>query len=220
MKDVERASIGPTATDTAVEVQAFVDAINKVKTTANGSTTIAGTLTAADFAALGLTTIDTAVERSLFNQLIAGDGFAAVDTIAERATYVALIDKLLALAAVTPPAALPNPTLTATDLAALGITGVTTSPNGGNIAAILAGLAASANDGTGVDSVAKIQAIANAAIAGQASLATIAGYTGSQTAPAVTDYSAAGITGVTSANLSMVNIDVQPLVEKSLGKAS
>ena len=212
--------IGPassTATDTAAEVQAFVDAINKVRAAANGSSAVAGTLIAADFTALGLTTIDTAVERSLFNQLIAGDGFAAVDTIAERAAYVTLIDKLLALAASTPPA-LPNPTLTLVDLAALGITGVDSS----NLSAVLTALANSANDGTGVDTIAEIQAIATAAAAGQAALNTISGYTAAtgQTAPTATDYATAGVTGVTSSNLAMVNAFIAALPAGSRDSAA
>ncbi len=209
--------IGPAsagATDSAAEVQAFVDAVNKVRSAASGSSTVAGTLTAADFTALGLNTIDSAVERSLFNQIIAGDGFAAVDTIAERTTYVALIDKLLALAGSTPPA-LPNPTLTAEELAALGITGVTTSPDGGNLASVLNALAASANDGTGVDTLAEMQAIANAAAAGQAAMTAISAYAGTGTSPTATDYSTAGITGVTTSpnggNLAMVNAFIAAL---------
>jgi hypothetical protein len=197
--------VGPAdtaATDTAAEVQSLADAVNKLRTAANGSSTVAGTLNASDFAALGLTTIDSAVERALFNQLIAGDGFASVDTAAERAAYVALIDKLLALAASTPPA-LPDPTLTVADLAALGISGVDSS----NLAAVLAALANTANDGTGVDSISEIQAIATAAAAGQAALTTLSGYTAAagQTAPSVADYNAAGVTGVTSSNIAMVN---------------
>jgi hypothetical protein len=212
--------IGPassTATDTAAEVQAFVDAINKVRTAANGAATVPGTLTAADFTALGLTTIDTAVERSLFNQIIAGDGFAALDTIAERAAYVTLIDKLLALAASTPPA-LPSPTLTLADLTALGISGVDAS----NLSAVLTALANSANDGTGVDTVAKIQAIATAAAAGQAALNTISGYTAAsgQTAPTAADYATAGVTGVTSANLAMVNAFIAALPAGSRDSAA
>jgi titin len=213
--------IGPassTQTDSTAEVQAYVVAINKIRTAANGSSTVAATLNPADFAALGLATLDTATKQSLFNQMIAGDGFAALDSVAERSALAAIIERVAALAAVTPPATLPNPTLSISDLSALGITGVTPE----NLASVLAAIAASANDGSGVDSVAKLQALASAAIAGQAATSTISGYTGAsgQTAPTVANFAAAGVTQVTAANLSLINAYLAALPSSSRDSAA
>jgi flagellar motor protein MotB len=184
-------------------VQAYVDAVNLLRSSASASLSISAALTLTDFAALGLPTIDTNSEMSLFNQIATGIGFSAVDTIAERSLLLALVDKVMALAAVTPPAALPQPTLTAADLTALGVTGVDSS----NIAVVLSALAATANDGSGVDTTAKIQAVAQAAIAAQSATTLIAGYTAAsgQIAPTASDFVAAGVTGVTSSNISLVN---------------
>jgi hypothetical protein len=96
-----------------------------------------------------------------------------------------------------------SPALTAQDLEALGITGVTSA----NLSAVIAAVAATADDGSGIDSMAKLQTAADTGVtnARTASQGIIAAYTGSNTAPTLADYQNAGVVGVTSSNIAAIN---------------
>jgi hypothetical protein len=137
----------------------------------------------------GLSGSTASATAALLGSLIDGLTNADVDTVAEI--------QALADAAAAVVAAASGGSVTLAQLQALGIQGVTAD----NLATVQALLAASADDGTGVDSVSELQALASQA----AALALLSSYTGSNTEPQASDYADAGITGVSSANLSAVN---------------
>jgi hypothetical protein len=95
--------------------------------------------------------------------------------------------------------------LTAAALASLGLTDVTDS----NLAAVLEAIAASADNGSGVDTRAELQALVTSAVSAfTAGITEISAFNGTQTGAAVPDaqtYAQAGVTGVTSSNLAAIN---------------
>ena len=102
----------------------------------------------------------------------------------------------------------PSPALTAADFSTLGITGVTAD----NLPAVIAAIEASANDGTGIDTMTELQALVTGAVNSYTtSLAKISGYTGSNSAPTATDYTNVGVTGVDAGNLAAINSVIGPL---------
>ena len=96
----------------------------------------------------------------------------------------------------------PAQPLTLADLALLGITGIDAT----NLDQFVAAVAASGSDGSGINTLAKIQAISNQVNSDQdAALALIAAYDGTNTAPSLATFIAAGVTGVDASNLAGIN---------------
>ena len=184
------AGLSSTASDSAAEVQAVVDAYNAILNAADGTANGNSNLTAAQFQALGLAVINTNAEALLLNAVVDSGSSSGVDTFAELQNLARIVDAI----SVTAAGGTPSPALTAADLALLGITGVTDA----NLAEVLAAIAATADDGTGVNTLAKVQAIATtaAAQATAAAIAKIAAYAGSAPTPTLNDYANAGVTGV------------------------
>ncbi|CAN1521639.1 FG-GAP repeat [Burkholderiaceae bacterium] len=179
--------------DSAAELQSVVQAYAAVLAAADG---VAGNVTtaptAAQYAALGVTglTGDTAsATASLLGNLIDGLSAADVDTVAELQTLANAAAAVVSAASGSP--------ISLAQLKALGITGVTAD----NLATVQAMLAATADDGTGVDSLAEIQALANKG----AAVFTLSDYNGINTEPQAGDFSAAGVNGVTVNNLGAIN---------------
>ena len=199
------ATTATAAKDSAVEVQLIVNAYSDLLAGADGNAANDNvTLTASQYALLGVTAIDSSVKASLMNDVIDGSARTAVDTKAELVTIASVVNRLFTLAA----GGTPVPALTAADFSLLGITGVTAD----NLTAILAALAATADDGSGIDTFAELQsAVTSAANAASAALNVISGYTGSNSAPTVADYVAAGVTGVEAGNLGAINSVIGPL---------
>ena len=193
------AQLPASATDTAAEVQAIVDAYNVLLNAADGLANGNATLTAAQYQLLGLPVINTSAEALLMNVIVDSGTPATIDTFAELNTLANIVNGI----SVTAAGGNASPSLTAADFAALGITGVTPA----NLAAVLASIALTADDGSGVNSIAKIQAIATAAAAQVRSmaLAVISVYDGSNTVPTLDNYTNAEVTGVTSGNLAAIN---------------
>jgi hypothetical protein len=185
--------------DSVAEVQNVLDTYATLLTGADGNAANNNvTLTASQYALLGVTTIDSAAKASLLNDVIDGKSSTSVDTQAEIAALASIVARIFEQAA----GGTPNPPLTAADLAALGLTGVTTD----NLAAILAAIAATADNGSGVSTLSALQTITtDAANAASAALAVISAYDGTNTTPAVADYVAAGVTGVQAGNLTSIN---------------
>jgi hypothetical protein len=198
-----------TGVDTVAEVQALADAYNKILGEANGATPDATPAdpTAADYAAIGANIGTAATDPealALLNDVIGGKTAADVDTPAEIAALAAIVDKVMNAAAGGTPAP------TAAELAAIGLTGVTPE----NLAAVLAAIAATPDDGSGVDALSELQAVADAAVAAAAAAqAKIVAYAddNTQATPALADYAAAGVTGVNTANLSAINSAIDTL---------
>jgi VCBS repeat-containing protein len=198
---LDSAAVNGAAADTKPEVQAIVDAYNAIKANAdNTPNNNATNPTQAQYAAIGVTGVDTATEESLLGDAIDGKPFSAVDSVPE---VQALADAAAAVIASTTTGTRP----TLEQLTALGITGVTPA----NLAAVQAAIAASGNGGTGVDTLSELQAITDAATATAASNAALeliknaAEGNTAGTTPSVTDFGTAGITGVDTGNLAAIS---------------
>jgi hypothetical protein len=75
-----------------------------------------------------------------------------------------------------------------------------------NLAAVLAAIAATPDDGSGVDSFSELHQMVDGAVNGASSaLNVIANYTGSNTAPSLSTYADAAISGVSVANIGAIN---------------
>jgi hypothetical protein len=210
--------------NTTAELQALVDAYRLILAEANGSATDATpgqNPTVATYSAIGATTAASlangSAEQALLGDTIANLSAGSVDRVSKieaLATTAAAIGSLAAQSTVPTPA----PNLSAADFAALGIAGVTAD----NLASVLAGIAGTANDGSGIDTQAELQSVVNVAIEAynqlaalnalrDAAIARIAAYAGDATTaagsslPTLSDYQVAGVTGVSSANLSALN---------------
>jgi hypothetical protein len=155
-------------------------------------------LTASQYVADGITVINTPVKAGLMNDVIDELSASAVDTQSELVSLSEVVNGILGTAsgtAVSPP-------LTAASFALLGITGVTSE----NLAAVLAAIAATPTDGSGVDSFPELRLLVdNAVTAAASALTVISSFTGSNTAPTVTTYTNAAITGISVANIAAVN---------------
>ena len=182
--------------DSTAEVQAMVNAYAAVQAAADGNASNAApTLSAAQFAALGLSSIDSTTELSLLNDVIGRKSGAAVDTQSELAELASVVQRVLAQAAGTSV----TPALTVDDLTSLGLTGVTSA----NLASVLAAITATADDGTGVDTVAELQALIDSV--STTAITSLSGYANGGNIPTVTTYGDAGVTGVNSTNLAGLN---------------
>jgi len=200
--------IGPLTageTDTRAEVQAIVDAYSILLAAADGVAGTGGTLTAAQFQALGITSINTTSEALLMSLVADTLTVTQIDSKTELVALASIVDRLMTVAA----GGTASPPLTAADLAALGIPGV----NASNLAGILAAIAATADNGSGIDTFAELSSVVAASVSAQEaqSLAIIAAYTGSNTAPTVDNFTLAQVTGVNSGNLNTINSAIAPL---------
>ena len=207
---------GLAAPTNAAELQALVDALNKLLAGADGILNDGSNLTAADFATLGLGGVNTSLETEIANGLLDGMNANQVSTSAALSSFANAVVKLAATAEATSAANAPTGAnaLTVADLEALGITGVTEGTLAAVIAAIIADPGSSDLANSQVTTLDDLQQLVNAAIAQSvldAAAASIASFDGTGTAPTVTDYLNAGVTGVTAANLALMNSFVGPL---------
>jgi len=188
-------------TDAQPEVQALVDAYAKVLTSANGVADGGASLSAAEFAALGLSTVDAGGEVSLLNDLIDRQATTAVDSYSELAAMASRVTRLMNEAA----GVAASPALTTSDLAALGITGVTAE----NLAEVLAVIRASADDGSAIDTMSELQTLVTAAVvlSRQNALDIISRYDGTSatTTPTLANYANAEVSGAFASNLTSLN---------------
>ena len=187
------------ATDSRSEVQAVVDTYTTILNGADGAANSAISLTFTQYQQLGLTAITTPAHASLLSSILDARSTNDVDTYVELQAIASVVARL----AVTAAGGVASPALTPEDFALIGITGVTNS----NLAAVIAAIAATTDNGSGIDSLAKLQANVDAGISAArgASQALISSYTGSNTAPGLSDFENIGVTGVDSANIGAVN---------------
>jgi hypothetical protein len=93
---------------------------------------------------------------SLLNDVIGGKAITEVDTVPEINALANIVDRLLTVAA----DGAASPALTAADLAAIGITGVTAE----NLAAVLAAIAATDNSDSGDEWYCRLRSCRDSAI--------------------------------------------------------
>lgn len=190
--------------NTTAKVQAVVDAYGKILAEANGSAadvTPAINPSALEYSKIGANigaAASNAANLALLNDVIANKTSVDVDTVAEINDLAVAVNAVMTGAAGgTAP--------TVTQLSLLGLTGV----NAENIAAVQARIAATNDNGTGVDSLAELQAI----ISNSFGLATITNYAANNinAVPTLADYTQSNAIGVTTANLSAINSAVDAL---------
>lgn len=193
------AAVRSTSIDTSVKLQQLVDAYLAILNAANGVDNAASVNpTQAQYGYIGITDIDSAAKASLLGDAIDIKTNADVNTI-EPIQNLANIASLVMQHASDVATALSQAQLTA-----LGITELTTD----NIPAVLQAIANTANDGSGVDTLAELQALVTTTSTGAVSArSVIEAYAdaNSGTAPTLNDYLAAGVTGVDSTRVASIN---------------
>jgi large repetitive protein len=147
--------INGAASDTPAEIQAIVDAYNAILTNADGNAGNAASPGAAQYAAVGVSGISAgSAQEALLGDIIDGLSAAQVDTVPELQALADAAAHVMA-AANSADGNATGSEVSLADLGTLGMTGVTID----NLAAIRAAIAASADDGTGVDTAAELQAV-------------------------------------------------------------
>ncbi|MDT7520759.1 Ig-like domain-containing protein [Rhodoferax sp. TBRC 17660] len=188
--------------DTAAEVQGIVDAYRKVLAVADavaGNTDAANLPSLADYGKIGVSEVTTVTQAALLGSVIDGKNKVDADTVSEI--------KALALAsnAVLEAAASANgASLSMAQLEQLGIKGVTAD----NLAAVRQAIANSADDGSAINSLSKLQSVVSATTTQVASVLTgLQGYSGAngQSAPTTQTYKDIGVTGVDADNIASIN---------------
>ena len=200
----------------AAELQALVDAVNKLLAGADGILNDGSKLTAAEFALLGLGSLNTSLEVAIANGFLDGKTANQVSSSAALSDFADAASKLAATADATSLQNAPSgaSALTVDDLVALGITGVTQDSLAAIIAAIIADPGSTDLANSKVTTLDDLQQLVNAAIARRVldlAAASIAAFDGTGTAPSVADYRNAGVIGLSAANLELMNSFVGPL---------
>jgi hypothetical protein len=162
-------AIGATSDDgsqvaSVAQLQALMAAYDKILTEANGSTADADVVsnpTAADFAAIGANIGQAATSSTalmMLNDAVGGVQRADIDTVGEINAVAATLDKLAAIVAL-PSGGTNAPTLSATELSRLGLSGF--SSTGANNQAVADLLSATVRDleTSDVDTLAELQSL-------------------------------------------------------------
>ena len=207
------AALTPAQSDSTAEVQATVDALAKLASIADAAPNTGAALTAADLTALGVSNLgNNPAKLSLLNSILDTMPLSSVNNPGELAVLIDLVNRMVGTAL----GEIVVPGLTAADFAALGLNGVTDSPNGGNLSVIVAAVAGSGDNGTGVDTFAELAAVVDAAVADynqSPTLKAIIDYANSNLnpIPTVIDYNSAGASMVDEETLDAVNAIVDSL---------
>ena len=195
--------------DTKAELQAIIDTYNLILAEANGAAADATpgvNPTAAQYALIGAAigaAATSAVNLSLLDDALAGLASMAVDTVTEINDLAAAANAVIAGAAGATAPSLAQ-------LATLGITGVTIN----NLLAVQNAIAATADSGLQVDTMAELQAVVSGAVTAAASgqnLLQNYATSNANPAPTLLDYSHLGVTGVDASNLAAINSAVDAL---------
>jgi hypothetical protein len=191
-------------TATAAQIQAIVDGVVATQTAVSTISTYAqsgGTApTEATYTAAGITGVTSGNIAAVNAAILASDGAGTATAAQIQAIVDGVVATQTAVSTISTYAQSGGTAPTEANYTAAGITGVTA----GNISAINAAILAS--DAAGTDTAAEIQAIVDGVVAAQTALGTISTYAQSGgTAPTEATYTAAGITGVTAANIAAVN---------------
>jgi hypothetical protein len=174
--------------NTAAKVQAIVDGFNAILTNADGTANNASNPTQTNYAAIGVSGVDTAQEVSLLGDVIDGKAPGDVDRVSKVQTLADAVQAVM------------NGNPSEAQLAALGITGVTSA----NLSSVQAALAV-AVDATELNSLTGLQTVVTAAITALAAIEAAAqGNNATATTPSAAQYDALGVTGVTEDNLAAV----------------
>ncbi|MCX6528118.1 MAG: hypothetical protein NTU52_09090, partial [Actinobacteria bacterium] len=197
------------ATDSRAEVQAVVDTYVAILNAADGTANGGLSLTSAIYQNIGLADISSSARADLLSSILDKSTISAIDTHSELQVLANIVARLFVAAA----GGNSVPPLTAAEFSLIGITGVTTS----NLSSVLSTIAATADNGSGIDGLAKLQAVVDTGIenARIASLAIIATYDGTNVVPMLVDFVNIGVVGVISGQIAAINtfIAVKPAVD-------
>ena len=197
-----------TLADTAAKVQIIVDAYKAILASADGGAATTTTpLTAAQYAAIGVTGVSgtagtTGTPLFLLDNVVDGKLPAGVDTQSEVQALADAANHVLNAAGGDPAQIA---ALTLKDLQALGFMDVTAD----QLPAVIAAIGKVAPDNA-IDELSEVQAVVNGAVAAaKTALGIITQAAQDNNAlnnfPALTDYTAAGVTGVSSGNQASIN---------------
>ena len=199
-----------TSVNTTVKVQTLVDAYNAVFALADGIAGNAGAGQAITLTQLGQLGINTAAmsaasnastRLSLLNNVLDAQSASGVDTVNEIQRLYTLVNAVQDQAA----GITPSPALTATDFATLGVSGVSSA----NLAAFLSGIAATNDDGTQVNTQAKLQTLFNSTLT--LALTDISTDSGHSSSDLITNDNTLTLSGTTSAqDGSVVKLTLTP----------
>ena len=196
-------------TDSRAEVQSIVNTYVAILNAADGTANSGLALTAANYQNIGLTDITSSSQANLFSSILDSNVDSAVDAYSELQILANIVARLLITAA----GGNPTPPITAAELALIGINGVTST----NLSSVLSTIAATTDNGSGIDDLAKLQGVVDTGIANarSASQAIIANYDGTNTVPTLADFVNIGVTGVISGQIAAINtfIAVRPTVD-------
>ena len=200
------------AVDTTPKVQAIVDAYLTILATADGTADNSDNPLASDYAAIGVTDVNDDVEElSLLGEVIDGLATTDVDAVSEVQAYAGAVQSVMDAAA----GDTSKPSIE--ELQKLGIDGLTAD----NMALVQAAIGNTETDGTGVDSIAKIQALVTGIVDEYATAkGVIETYAKDGiTAPEASDYVQYGVTKVDDSNVAAINsaIDAQMGSDTILG---
>ena len=206
-------SVIGTSADTPVEVQVIVDAYNRILLEANGAiadASVANNPSMADYQVIGvnLGAISNVSAYgtnglALYNDIVANKANADVDTIAELDALADVVSRILEMAS----GASPSPALSPTDLALIGLTGVTPS----NLTELVNQLAGTPDNASAITSLSSLQALANSAALRAQAINEISAYananqaTNTVTEPTVTTFSNASVANVNAQNIGAMN---------------
>ncbi|MEK7346625.1 MAG: hypothetical protein AAB176_13145, partial [Pseudomonadota bacterium] len=149
---LDTASITGTSVGSTAQIQALVDAVKQVAVLADGTNNSTVDLSPASITALGLgSVIDSAAERSLFTDMLDNSTSGEANQAAEILNLAGIADRIAQTAAGQTPAT----PVSAAELTAIGLVDVDPAL----MTAVLAAIAATANDGSAVDTLAKLQGV-------------------------------------------------------------
>jgi autotransporter-associated beta strand protein len=186
------------------QVQAMVEAYALILAEANGAAADSTTADpqAATYAAIGATAAaalpDGSFGQQLLNQVMAEQTTSAINSVAEIEALANTVQALMLTAA----GGTPSAALSADDLQALGLSGVTPY----NLSAILAAVAATADSGAGLADLAALQGLVNT-VRGDL-MQVLQRYDSSNNAvaaPTLADWQRADVQGVDSRNVFALN---------------
>ena len=209
-------AIVSTRVNTTVKVQAVVDAYNAVFTLADGVGNNATAGQAISLTQLGQLGIDTSsmssasnasTRLSLLNNVLDAQSASAVDTVNEIIRLFTIVNAVQDQAA----GLTPSTPLTASDFAALGLSGITST----NLTAFLNGIQATLDDGTQVNTQAKLQTLFNSTL--NLAFTSISADTGYNDSDLITNDNTLSLNGTTSAqDGSVVKLTLTPSVGNAI----
>ncbi len=193
------AAVLSSSIDTTVKLQQLVNAYLAILNAANGVDDAANVNPIqAQYGYIGITGIDSAAKASLLGDAIDIKTNADVNTIQPLQNLANIASLVMQQASDVATA------LSQAQLTALGITGLSAD----NMPAVLQAIANTANNGSGVDTLAELQALVTTtsadAVSARSVIETYAD-ANSGTAPTLNDYLAAGVTGVDSTRVASIN---------------